>query len=103
MLRKTMKKRHGSLCVGLSRKKCYLKRGKNCTMTRGVIRKSHCRIIRKYNKTPIKTPIKTMKKRHGSRCVGLSRKKCYLKKGKKCRMTNGIIRKSHCRVTRNKK
>ena len=48
-------------------------------------------------------PRKTMKKRLGSSlCVGLSRKKCYLKRGKKCRMTKGVVRKSHCRITRKK-
>ena len=46
---------------------------------------------------------KTMKKRPGSSvCAGLSRKNCYYKRGKKCKMTKGVVRKSHCRITRNK-
>ena len=43
----TKKSRGASVCSGLKRKTCYRKRSKGCKMTKGVIRKSHCRISRK--------------------------------------------------------
>lgn len=43
----TKKRRGASQCSGLKRKTCYRKRSKGCKMTKGKVRKSHCRITRK--------------------------------------------------------
>lgn len=43
----TKKRRGASLCAGLKRKTCYRKRSKNCRMTKGKVRKSHCHITRR--------------------------------------------------------